>query len=301
MQRHAPLEIFNDLKDKVLAGEVTVNESREIEQQYRPERKSKVTATPQLPSIEIDAQLPSVEIDPQLPSIEIDAQLPSVEVGSVAKGFNTVQSHVQEGLGKLKDMTTNGEPLADKIANNLSITLADWSKRCAGMRYPPKFSQAHTEVRVSHERKRLRLDLVGVVRWSFKKPKDVFGVEIKSSLSDFESDRKWENYLNFCDYFCFAISRKDTELWEAIENKTESKIGILAIDFEEVASPGVSPGVYDDRAGSQKNYSSGAYATFAYPVEVIRSPQKLAGNSKFLIYETLYERLAGWSSSENGS
>ena len=240
VQRHAPLEIFNDLKDKVLAGGVTVSESREIEQQYRPERKSKVIAIPQLPSIEIDAQLPSVEIDPKLPStaIEIDAQLPSVEVGSVPKGFNTVQNHVQEGLDKLKDIMTNGAPLADKIANNLSITLADWSKKCAGMRYPPRFSQAHTEVRVSHERKRLRLDLMGVVRWSYKKPKDVFGVEIKSSLRDFESDIKWENYLNFCDFFCFAIARRrnkyqtDEEyktLLQSIEDRTNSEIGILVV------------------------------------------------------------------------
>lgn len=42
----------------------------------------------------------------------------------------------------------------------------------------------------------------------------------------------WEDYLNFCDYFCFAIPREDTELWEAIENKTGSEIGILAIDFK---------------------------------------------------------------------
>lgn len=283
VQRHAPLEIFNDLKDKVLRGKVTVNESREIEQQYRPERKPKII--PELPSIEIDPQLPSVEIDTQLPSVEVNSQLPSVEinpqllsieVGSVAEGFNTVQSHVQEGLDKLKSVMTPNTPLADRIANNLSITLADWSKKCAAMRYPPKFSQAHTEVRVSHNRKRLRLDLVGVVRWSFKKPKDVFGVEIKSSLSDMKSDRKWENYLNFCDYFCFAIPREDTELWKAIENKTDSDIGILAIDFDS-----------EPQAGG------------VYKVEILRKPKRLEGSSKFLIYETLYERLAGWSGSDD--
>lgn len=111
VQRHAPLEIFNDLKDKVLAGEVTVNESREIEQQYRLEKKPKII--PELPSIEIDAELPSVKINPQLPSIEIDTQLPSVEIDTatptglrIGEGFDNVQSHVQEGLEKIKGALT---------------------------------------------------------------------------------------------------------------------------------------------------------------------------------------------------
>jgi hypothetical protein len=30
-------------------------------------------------------------------------------------------------------------------------------------------------------------------------------VEIKSSLSDFRTDRKWQEYLDFCDRFCFAV------------------------------------------------------------------------------------------------
>ena len=290
VQRHAPLEIFNDLKDKVLAGEVTVNESREIEQQYRPERKPKII--PELPSIEIDAQLPSVELDAQLPSVEINPQLPSIEVGSVPTGREQlpIEHQITGGLDKLKDVLTPNTPIAERISKNLSVTLADWSSRCAGMTYIPKFTQAHTEVRVNHDHKRLRLDLVGVVRWSFKKPKDVFGVEIKSFLSDFLGDkptawltqRKWENYLNFCDYFCFAIPRENTELWKAIEDKTDSEIGILAIDFDS--------GLSDARR---------VQAGRVYKVEILRKPKRLAGSSKSLIYETLYERLAGWSGSDD--
>ena len=30
-------------------------------------------------------------------------------------------------------------------------------------------------------------------------------VEIKSSLSDFRTDRKWQEYLDFCDRFYFAV------------------------------------------------------------------------------------------------
>ena len=73
---------------------------------------------------------------------------------------------------------------------------------------------------------------MAVVRWSYKKPKDIFGVEIKSSLSDFNSDRKWENYLNFCHYFCFAILGGNKKLRKAIEDNTNTEIGILEIDFD---------------------------------------------------------------------
>lgn len=162
MQRHAPENIFTDLKDKVLAGEVTVSQSREIEQIYRPER-------------------PQSERTPVAPEITTPIAIVTTE--------EVVESHVHENLEKPIVKSTPTSFTADKIANVLATTLADWSKSCVGMRYPPKFSQAHTEVRVSYQRKRLRLDLVGVVRWSYKKPKDIFGVEIKSSLSDFESDR----------------------------------------------------------------------------------------------------------------
>jgi hypothetical protein len=30
-------------------------------------------------------------------------------------------------------------------------------------------------------------------------------VEIKSSLVDFRTDRKWQDYLDYCDYFYFAV------------------------------------------------------------------------------------------------
>ena len=236
IQRQAPESVFVQLKDKVLAGDVSVSESRGIEQQYRPERLQKVTPIPQVP-------VPTEE-----------------EVVTVS------QSPTQSPSSRT----------AEIIANTLKVTVADWSKRAAGMRYPAKFSQAHTEVRVNYNQSRLRLDLVAVVRWSFKKPKDVFGVEIKSSLQDFESDRKWENYLHFCDFFCFAILVGDLELKEAIEEHTDTNIGILEINF-------------NSRITNNLEH---------YTVNLYRQPKRLKPDSVSLIYETLYERLAGWSGSE---
>ena len=33
-------------------------------------------------------------------------------------------------------------------------------------------------------------------------------VEVKSSLADFRSDVKWQEYLEFCDLFYFAVSKE---------------------------------------------------------------------------------------------
>jgi hypothetical protein len=45
-----------------------------------------------------------------------------------------------------------------------------------------------------------RVDVIGLDRSGL-----VTIVEIKSSLEDFRSDRKWQEYLEFCDFFFFAV------------------------------------------------------------------------------------------------
>lgn len=34
---------------------------------------------------------------------------------------------------------------------------------------------------------------------------EILGVEIKVSLSDLRSDRKWLDYIDYCDFFYFAV------------------------------------------------------------------------------------------------
>jgi hypothetical protein len=55
---------------------------------------------------------------------------------------------------------------------------------------------AVSEVRLATGR---RADLVGLGRKG-----EVWIVEIKTSLEDYRSDRKWPDYLEFCDSFFFA-------------------------------------------------------------------------------------------------
>ena len=190
VERNAPEPVFEKLKEKVLAGEATVNETRTIEREYRPEAEEREDSR-----------------------------------GRPAAGKEGSYEH----LGKSKQSPRNGDStwagnstvarhqVAATISRSLKINLVNWTKKAGGKAYPAKLYQDHTEVRVNLDRKRFRMDFLAVVRWSFKKPKDIFVVEIKSSLQDFEQDNKWKAYLNFCDYFCFAIPKSDEKLRELVE------------------------------------------------------------------------------------
>jgi hypothetical protein len=46
-----------------------------------------------------------------------------------------------------------------------------------------------------------RVDVIGLDRGG-----DVHLVEIKSCRTDFTSDRKWQSYLDYCDFFYFAVA-----------------------------------------------------------------------------------------------
>lgn len=54
-----------------------------------------------------------------------------------------------------------------------------------------------TEFRLSNGR---RVDVLGLSGGG-----DFLGVEIKVSVADFRGDRKWQEYLPFCDRFFFAV------------------------------------------------------------------------------------------------
>jgi hypothetical protein len=257
VQRNAPQPVFEKLREKVLAGEATVKECRKIEQEYRPEGEQLRRGRPPKGQEGSYQHLGQAETESKDEASEV-IDITAVEVKQLPR--------------QLPQQLPQNQ-IAVTIARSLSNNLVDWTMSCLRRRYPPYHHQEHTEVRVNFERRRLRLDFLAVLRWSYKRPKDVFAVEIKSCLADFEADNKWENYLNFCHYFCFAIPHSDEELKEAIEIQTDA--GILLIDLT---------------AEIQEDMS--------YPVTVYRQPQKLKGQSVSLVYETLYERILGWSGSD---
>jgi len=46
-----------------------------------------------------------------------------------------------------------------------------------------------------------RVDVIGIDRKG-----DITVVEVKASVADFKGDRKWREYLEFCDSFYFAVA-----------------------------------------------------------------------------------------------
>jgi hypothetical protein len=253
IERNAPQPVFEKLKEKVLEGEATVKECRQIEFEYRPEDEQLRRGRPAKGKEGTYEHLGKVER--ATPTLKTEAEA------------------VTATATKIIEVDLSRNQIAATISRSLKYNLVDWTCSCAMMRYPPRHYKEHTEVRVNFERQRLRIDFLAVVRWSYKRPKDILAVEIKSCLQDFESDLKWENYLNFCHYFCFAIPRHDVNLKEAIESRTDA--GILFVDFE---------------APIQENAT--------YPIELYRQPTKLEGSLISLVYETLYERVLGWSGSD---
>jgi hypothetical protein len=56
---------------------------------------------------------------------------------------------------------------------------------------------ALTEMTLANQR---RADLVGIGPSG-----EIWIVEVKSGLADYRSDAKWPDYVDFCDYFSFAV------------------------------------------------------------------------------------------------
>ena len=37
--------------------------------------------------------------------------------------------------------------------------------------------------------------------------KEILIIEVKSKINDFKNDKKWKKYLNYCNYFYFALNK----------------------------------------------------------------------------------------------
>ncbi len=261
VQRHAPTKVFEDIKEKALAGQLTVKDSRVIEREYRP-----------LNPGENNRGGPTKKEEGQYEHLGKNKYQEQDQGQVQAQEDENIDNKLQTESSKRIESTHNKElkEIAPIILESLRTqnNLVDWIKKCASMKYPAKYFSSHSEVRVNFERSRLRLDLVTIVRWSFKRPKDIFIVEIKSNLHDFESDNKWEKYLNFANFFCFAIPDDDRELIEAVEQNTFNFVGILLINLEDKS------------------------------ITMHRKPIKRTPEYSYLLYENLYERALGWSGSD---
>ncbi len=265
VQRQAPTPVFETLRERVFAGDVTVAECRQIEKDYRP---------------------PATEVRTNR------GRPPKGEEGKIEylgqwKDTSHFSTFIERSLGET-DVEVVTIPSATsnftyrQVAPTINRALkADytWMQGCAGTSVPPQNWGTHLDVTVGEEGKKLQLDLVGVVRWDLKFPKDLFAVKIVSDANDFEFGANWGKYLDFCNYFCFACPSNDVRLLEAIQETVSQFdfIGVLGVDFE-----------------AKLNNS------LTYPIQVMHPPLRQDGIKICSVYEILYERVLGWSVAELG-
>ena len=68
------------------------------------------------------------------------------------------------------------------------------------------------------------------------KDKKIVIYEVKSSKADYRSDKKWRNYLQFCEYFYFVAPK---EVIEIIKDEVPKHVGLYVYhnDYLECARP----------------------------------------------------------------
>ena len=54
--------------------------------------------------------------------------------------------------------------------------------------------------------------------------KEILIIEVKSKINDFKNDKKWKKYLNYCNYFYFALNKYPKNL------KIYENVGIIEIN-----------------------------------------------------------------------
>lgn len=268
IERQAPVPVFQALKERVLTGRATVNECRQIEKDYRPVAEGRTNRGRPPKGQEGSADyLGKWKSNPEETEVhQPQSQVAVLIEGSVQAQEPTIQSQITP------------QQIAPSIKRSLRAD-SSWLQRCAEADSPPRNWETHKAVGVDvgavrrDEQKLLRLGLVAVAQWSLDS-KDLFVIEVKTRLADLQVDRKWENYLDYCNYFCFACPQ-EADLLKATQAMAEKipSAGILAVDF---SSPPQGE-------------------SLIYPCSIVKFPLRQKGKKTSLVYETLYERIMGWS------
>lgn len=267
IERLAPTPVFQALKEKVLTGRATVAECRQIEKDYRPAASGRTNRGRPLKGLEGESDyLGKWKLAPEDPQ--------ATQAQSQLTVF--IESDLQ-----LRELTAPDQITPQQMALSIKRSLradCEWLLRCAETDSPPRNWGTHKEVRVLNARKDrhslIRFGLVAVAQWDLDS-KDLFLVEVKTHISELKVQHRWEEYLDFCNYFCFACPKGDTQLLKAIQEtaSTIPSMGILVVDFSSIPQG----------------------ESLIYPCSILKFPVRQKGKKVSLVYETLYERIMGWS------
>jgi len=230
----APPDVVKSIEEKMLAGEMTRQELRDVWKAYRPakegktERGGKFKNKKPLPDNSGDLGGSDDPNDPNANTLP----LPFPPTSSSPSPMPSV-SPVSPALLKPPQSLSAQATLAITAAN---FVTALRTPRWACETLKKEINQFHifTEVAVTagSSRHARRVDVVAIVRETYKSQLPiVIGVEIKTSINDLLRDTKLTEYMSFCHYFYLAIPNEPTFI-EAAENVTTQRIGILCMTDE---------------------------------------------------------------------
>ncbi len=267
IERQAPTLVFLALKERVFAGQATVEECRQIEKDYRPAAQGRTNRGRPPKGQEGESDY----LGKWKSNLEETAAYNAQSQIAVL-----IENSQAQELQSLNQITP--QQMAASIKRSLRADCG-WLTRCAEADSPPRNWGTHKEVRVfnsvarQEKRSLLRLGLVATVQWDLDS-KDLFVVEVKTHIAELQMHR-WEEYLDFCNYFCFACPQGDAQLLEVIRETARRipSVGILVTDFSSLPQG----------------------QSLIYPCSIIKFPIRQKGKKASVVYETLYERVMGWS------
>jgi len=214
----APPDVVKALEEKMINGETTRQELRDVWKAYRPAKEGK-TERGRKPKND----KPSESSEGSNASGDLFS--PASPVSLVAQPSSALKSPPPAQSQSAKAV------LAITAANIVTaLRSPQWmietlkSKEINHLRL---FQEVAITVGSSHHAR--RIDVVAIVRETYKSPlPTVLGVEIKTSISDLLRDMKLTEYMSFCHYFYLAIPNERAFI-EAAESVTTPSIGLLTL------------------------------------------------------------------------
>jgi hypothetical protein len=213
----APPDIVQNLEKRMVAGETTRQELRDIWKTYRPikEGKTERGRKPKKPLNELNQQ-PEVEDEVEIEVDQLDQLDQSVKAVKVAK---MAAANIIEALKNYKWAIDTIDTIdsIDSINSNI---------------FHDQFHLFY-EVAVASGSSRYsrRIDVVGILKEPKQALPTVIGVEIKVNINDLKRDMKLTEYIPFCHYFYLAVPNEQAMI-DAAASVITPNIGILCVTDE---------------------------------------------------------------------
>lgn len=115
----------------------------------------------------------------------------------------------------------NSRPLPSSSSNARNTDAADYLKKRVASYYKRKHRVCFFELGVNSGG-RLRADVFVLAMTGH-----IVIVEIKSSVADFRSDKKWQNYQSYCNQFYFAFTKP---VYEKVKDSIPKGVGVFIFD-----------------------------------------------------------------------